>query len=1057
MSILKSEPPNVAINSFFSSFLRNATCAVFFFVAFLVKPVFAQHETSVESIGYTVQKSARADESQIRLAQTSAPQRTRIRVGFVDNDDPFSAIDEDGVKSGYAYEYLQYLAYYASWRYEYVYGDFSTLHEKLRNGEIDMLMHVFKIEEDHDNLFYSDYPMGSESVFLFVKPENTSVIQNSLKTIEGKTVAVANNFYGLPFLKNWLRHNNLSCRLVMFDSEQEAISAFENNYVDMLFYSDTHCNLDWIPLSRIAAFDYYIALSPNAKDIYAEFSDAQTKMYQTNPNFNYTIYNSVYSRLYYDRRLSEDENEWLKNHSVIALGCLKDNLPLSGMDSTKKPIGFITDFLQVVKKELGITKGTFYYKFYNSTDDLIAALQKGEIDAAFPITTDIYQAETSTIFISTPILRNIFASTTDDDGEKSKASGLFRDYVSFAATQQNTPFLDMMNRAKNFIPDETIHFILNKYIPKEIVFSLWDFVSENRWYILSFIVLVAFVIVGFSYGDAEKRKKLVARAELAEQKELRDQQEVLFNELVEDFDTIAIIDLDKEIVKRFSLRRKFKVLEKDLERIHSYYNRMNYFAEHAVYKDDVAMYKRAMRKEAILEALEKKSSYVVPVRICFGKEVMYYQAKIVRDTSSKDGNTVILGVRNIDEESKKTIRHNKLLEEAKEKADVANKAKSTFLFNMSHDIRTPMNAIVGFTDMALQYKMNPEKVEDCLKKVQVSSEHLLKLIDDILDMARIENGKIELEETEANLYGIIKDIVAIVQGSAEQKQIRFSLSLENISDSHIIIDTLRFKRIMINILTNAIKYTRSGGYVNFTVKQISAAKKGEGTYEFIVADNGIGMSKDFVRHIYDSFSRERSSSVSGVEGTGLGMSITKGLVEKMGGKISIKTQQRKGTTVFVKLPIKVQDKNATKADNSDDSGEAAVKKELRTEFNGHRALLVEDNELNREIGKTILEQKGLDVDLAVDGVDALDKAREAEPGYYDIIFMDIQMPLMTGYTATRMIRQVNDSYADIPIIAMTANAFEEDRKKALEAGMDGHLTKPIKLDALLSVLNEFLD
>ena len=637
----------------------------------------------------------------------------------------------------------------------------------------------------------------------------------------------------------------------------------------------------------------------------------------------------------------------------------------------------------------------------------------------------------------------------------------FRNFVSFATTKQNTPFLDMMNRVKNFIPDETIHFMLNKYMPKEMIFSLEDFIVENFWYIIIFIILIIVALIGFKYGHSEKRKKNVVREELEKQKELRYQQEVLFNELIEDFDTIAIIDLDKEIVKQFSFRRYFKPFEKNMGKLSNYYDRMDYFAVNAVFKDDIKHYKQAMKKEKILDALKNNPSYVVNFRACIKNEIMYYQAKIVRDTSSKDSDTVILGIRNVDAETKLILKHRRLLEEAKVKAEVANKAKSTFLFNMSHDIRTPMNAIVGFTDMALESIYNPAKVKDYLEKVKLSSDHLLKLIDDILDMARIENGKIELEETNADLIKVIKNIISMIEGNAEQKNIRLSLSMENITDSRICIDVLRFNRVMMNVLTNAIKYTNSGGYVQFTVRQLSSKKDGICQYEFIIADNGIGMSKEFVRRIYDSFSRERSSTISGVGGTGLGMSITKGLVDKMGGKIKIKTQQRKGTSIFITLPIKVQNVEAANVDGADGSsaiGVLSAEKEMRTSFSGYRVLLVEDNQLNREIAKTILEQKSLEVEIAEDGVVALDKIRGVEGGYYDLVFMDIQMPFMNGYTATRMIRQIqNSSYASIPIIAMTANAFEEDRKKALEAGMNGHLTKPIKTDELLKVLNEFLN
>ena len=1035
MSIKRGNPPVHAIHSYLSSALRRISCALLLLVAVF----FVSNAQNITSEATSTQQ-----ESQTKV----------VKVGFIDHDDSFSAIDDAGVKSGYAYEYLQFIAYYSNWRYEYVYGDFFELSEKLKKGEIDMMLHFFKDGLNEDTLLFSEYPVGTENVFLFVKPENTSIILSKSKTLDGKTVAVMNGFYGLPFFKAWLKQNNITCTIVPYDSEKAVKEAFNKGETDFLLFSDTHSNLNWLPLYRITATDYYIAMPKKAETLYEELVHAQETMYRKNPNLNYMIYNNYYSTLYYDWNLSDDETEWLKAHPVIAIGCLKDSMPLCGFNSTKMPSGFVVEFIERLRTTLKIFDTTIYYKFYDDEASLIRALKNKEVEVIFPVSFDLHQVEADTLYISTPILKKLSSFSGDsEDDSPDLPDHPYSNMVSFSSTKENVPFLDIVNRAKNYIPDETIHTILSKYMPHEYSYSIKDFLNENFWYIVCAILLLVMVYIGFSYGNSEKKKKLSAREELALQKDMIAHQEKLFSQLVQDFDSVSVVNLDTGEKKQFSVRGAFIGFKSDLNKLTDYRSYVECFADKIVFADDRKDFRLSMRRDKIIEGLKEEPSYHIRFRAKINDEIIYYQVNIFKDPSDEVNNTVIIGIRNVDEETKLAIKQRDLLEEAKNKAEVANKAKSSFLFNMSHDIRTPMNAIIGFTDIALQSKDNPERLADCLDKVQRSSAHLLKLVDDILDMARIENGKIELEETDANLITVIKDLSAIIQGTAEKKNIQFSLSLEDISDSHISLDVVRFNRIMMNILSNAVKYTNPGGHVLFTVKQVSSSRNNICSYEFIVADNGIGMTKDFVRHIYDSFSRERSSTISGVEGTGLGMSITKGLIDKMGGKISIKTQQRKGTTVTVRLPIKLRDVSA----DSDSLEKETAKKELRTSFEGYRVLLAEDNMLNREIAKTILEQKQLEVDIAEDGVVALDKVRNAEPGYYDLVFMDIQMPFMNGYTATRMIRQLKDDpRANIPIIAMTANAFEEDKKLALEAGMNGHLAKPIKTDELLKILNDFL-
>ena len=526
---------------------------------------------------------------------------------------------------------------------------------------------------------------------------------------------------------------------------------------------------------------------------------------------------------------------------------------------------------------------------------------------------------------------------------------------------------------------------------------------------------------------------------------------------------------------------------------------------------------------------------------------------------------------------------NRKLEIALQHEGAANRAKREFLFNMSHDIRTPMNAIIGFTSLAATHIDNREQVLDYLKKISTSSQHLLSLINDVLDMSRIESGKVKIEEKAVHLPDLVHDVRSIIQPNVAAKRLSLFIDTMDIEDEDIITDPLRLNQILLNILSNAIKFTPTGGMISIRIAQKNGAPKGCVCYEFRIKDNGIGMSEEFQKHIFEEFSREESSTVSGIQGTGLGMSITKNIVDMMGGTIAIESEPGKGSEFIVDLCFalsgqRVEPKQlpqleglrALVADDDTDtclsvstmlskigmrpewtiSGREAVIRtryameqgdefsvyiidwlipdmngievvrqirkmigkscpiiiltaydwtdieeearaagvtafcekplflsELRrvlaepygaepackpaqpaaAELKGKKLLLVEDNPLNRELALEILKEAGFTVDTAEDGEIAVQKMKQATPGQYDLILMDIQMPKMDGYEATRQIRALPDAAkAGIPIFAMTANAFEEDRQNALKAGMDGHIAKPLDIPHLLQVLADVL-
>ncbi|MCR5563637.1 MAG: response regulator [Desulfovibrio sp.] len=379
-------------------------------------------------------------------------------------------------------------------------------------------------------------------------------------------------------------------------------------------------------------------------------------------------------------------------------------------------------------------------------------------------------------------------------------------------------------------------------------------------------------------------------------------------------------------------------------------------------------------------------------------------------------------------------------------AEKANRAKTAFLNNISHDIRTPMNAIIGFTHQAIAHFDEKEHLREYLDKIALSGEHLLSLINDVLDMSRIESGKVTLEPKPVNLPDLIAALQKIIQADMEEKRLHLSTQIQ-LRDKDVLCDSLRLNQILLNLLSNAVKFSKSDDTVTLRVLQEETSETGRSTYEFSVEDTGIGMSAEFQKRIFEPFERERTTTVSGVTGTGLGMAITKRLVEMMGGTISVESAEGKGSKFHVLLtfescaPLKPSLDRAVR----DEEG-----------FSGTTVLLVEDIPLNRELAQEILTEKGFAVETARNGAEAVEKFSAANPPY-DLILMDVQMPVMDGYAATRAIRSLPGGRgAAVPIIAMTANAFEEDRQKALQAGMNGHIAKPIDVRRLFETLNETL-
>ena len=428
--------------------------------------------------------------------------------------------------------------------------------------------------------------------------------------------------------------------------------------------------------------------------------------------------------------------------------------------------------------------------------------------------------------------------------------------------------------------------------------------------------------------------------------------------------------------------------------------------------------------------------------------VVYYQFKVAFVHKSDGTRAAIVATRNVDALIKKERLQEMELQKAYIAAEAASKAKTDFLFNMSHDIRTPMNAIIGFTTLLEKHLDDKEAMQNYIAKIKTSNEFLLSLINNVLEMARIESGKEHLDESHENVHEFLQSVFILFDSQMQQKDVKFIKAIQ-VEHPDVIFDQTKMREILLNILSNALKYTLPGGTVTISITELPQDSPEYATYQTIIQDTGIGMSEEFLPHIFEDFSREHSSTESKVSGTGLGTAIVKKLIDLMQGTITIESELGEGTKITFTMRHKIVEPKKTKQ----------IRKRKKQypvqDFTGKRILLAEDNELNAEIAIAILEEAGFQIECAEDGIICIDMMEKASSDYYDLILMDIQMPNMNGYKATQIIRRLPDKKkATIPIVAMTANAFEEDKKNAFKAGMNGHIAKPIHVEELFDLLGE---
>ena len=1039
-----------------------------------------------------------------------------VRVGYYENEIFQEGAEEGAVKTGYAYEYYRKLAEYTGWKYEYVYGSFTDLYQMLLDGEIDLLAGLAFKEDRVGLIGYPEAAMGHESYNL-VKHEDDTEISVDPVTLEGKKIGVMESAL-VDALHEFLDSHGVKAEVITFPDYDSLFAAFNAGELDVLAgEGDSGFSAEnAVILNSFGASDYYLTVNIRRPDLLQELNTAQTLLSVEEPNYLNSLSVKYYSGSLASCAHSSAETEWLATHSELRVGYLENYLPYSDTDEGGQVTGIVTDVTDQLLKSLSIDTLSVSYHGYDNYDDMIADLVSGKIDTGFPVGGGLYFSEESGIYQTNPVVSA--ATEIVFHGE------FKRDEITHFAVNEN-------NRMQYYyvcthFPDAQITFYPSVDDCLEAV------VSEK---------VDATTLNGLRANDILKNTRYESLSLL---------------QLSQSDDRCYGVAMGNEGLLKL-LNRGINVLGVD-------------YGQNQAYR-----YADGLYSYSFFDLVRQHLGIYILVILSIAAVIIFL---LLRDNRRSRTQIREKEAARIELEEKQ-----KALSDALIAADHANRAKTTFLNNMSHDIRTPMNAIVGFTALAASHMDHPEQVKDYLQKISVSSQHLLSLINDVLDMSRIESGKVVIEEAEVHLPDVIHDLRTIIQANIAAKQQELLIDTQDVKHEDIVTDKLRLNQVLLNILSNAIKFTPAGGTISFRLIEEPSSHADTADFVFRIKDNGIGMSEEFQKTIFEAFTRERTSTVSGTQGTGLGMAITKNIVDMMNGTISVQSEEGKGSEFVVRIPCRIgeskdvsgkipelQGLRALVADDDtnsclsvsamlrdigmrpdwtnygkeavirakeakdqadefkvyiidwmmpdlngietvrrirkivgddapiiiltaydwsdieDEAREAGVTdfcakpifmSELRDvlakpflvekpasdespaapDFTGKHILLAEDNEMNQMIATAILENVGFTIDIAATGAEAVEKMEQASAGTYDVILMDIQMPVMDGYEAARQIRAMDGPQkAEIPILAVTANAFEEDRKIALEAGMNGHLAKPYDVDAIMQTLSEIL-
>lgn len=954
----------------------------------------------------------------IAIVETESENKI-VKIGYYKGDARFQdGFNDNDRKSGYAYEYFQKIAALTNWDYEYVYGSRSEIIDQLVNGEIDIVAGVYQTSARSQQVLFSKYDLGLQ---------------------------------GAP---------------------------------------------------------RYFAINKNREDLLEEFNQAQSQLVTSDADFLLTLQQEYYSQNSHYQTLTVAETSWLKEKGSLSIGYIQDSLPLSDQTDDGAPTGLIDEFLSWLQTYLQIPLNAVCY---NNVILMEEGLRNGEIDTAFPIYSDLWLTEQKGFFQTDPFVSDRITIVYQ---------GHYRSNI-----------LDRIALSETGLAPR--YYLATHYPDSKLIY----------------------------YDNEQKSFEALERGDVDCMVGCSSILQRFFTEHTEyyGYHMAQLDDLEKLCM---AVRRQDNVLVGILNKAINQLDDTTITAA-------MIQYSNVGNDITFLEVIQHYALAVILILVIFSSLLLYIYIKFRAKT------------RHFNEEQEKTRA---ALESALSATNAANESKTTFLSNMSHDIRTPMNGIIGMTAIAAAHIDDTSRVRDCLNKITSSSKHLLSLINEILDMSKIESGQIHLNEEMIELSNLMDELITLNKPLADAKHHDIEMHILNITHEHVIGDSMRLQQIFTNLVSNAIKYTPDGGYIEITLSEKPSNNPKRGCFIFEVKDNGIGMSPEYIPHIFEAFSRESKSTH--IQGTGLGMAIIRNIIRIMEGDITVQSEPGKGSTFTVTLFLKLREtetipydkfanlkilvvdddqvicestclllselnmkgewalsgreaveKVAARHDKGDDyfailidwkmpeldgvettkrirqyvkrdvpiiiisaydwsdiqiealeaGADGFVEKPLfksrlihlferlsgtsketgeqniqemaeQLDFSGKRTLLVEDNEINAEIALEILEMTGLEADWAHNGREAVNRIQNTEPNYYDCIFMDVQMPVLNGIEATKEIRAMErEDTKTIPIFAMTANAFNDDVKAVLRAGMNEHIAKPLDFHILLKTLNEYLN
>ncbi len=911
----------------------------------------------------------------------------KVRVGYYENEVFQEGAKEGAVKSGYAYEYYLKLSEYTGWDYEYVYGSFGDIYAMVLNGEIDLIAGLAYKDERVELISYPELPMGSES-YSFVKHDSDADITTDPRSFGGKKIGVLDSAM-VDVLGKYLDAHDIDAEVLTFADYEELFREFDAKDIDILAAEGdgAHDRAHAEVLFAFGGSDYYLCVNKARPDLLAELNTAQSMLASEEPNYLNSLNMKYYPASVSSRAFSVSEKEWADTHSELHIGYLENYLPYSDTNGSGEVTGMVKDLIPEIFEELGLDGITVIYTGYKSYDEMISAMQSDTIDAAFPVGGGLYYSEENGLYQSSPVISAptelVFSGEYDDST------------VSRFAVNKNNKM--------------QYYYVSTNFPDAEIM--LCDSIEECLDAVID--------------GKAEATTLNGMRAvDLLKNSGYRS---LSHRHISKNDDRCFGVKIGNEGLLKL-LNRGIAVTGSE-------------YAQNIAYRYTGELYSYGFTdvlKDHAAEFSVIAAAVLVTVIFLLARDIKRTRMEIADKERSRS---------ELEQTNMELEENRKALAKALGDAEHANRAKTVFLNNMSHDIRTPMNAIIGFTTLASSHIDDRDQVRSYLDKINVSSRHLLSLINDVLDMSRIESGKYTINVTAVHLPDVIRDIQTIMQANMLSKHLAFIVDTDDMIHDDVITDKLRLEQILLNILSNAVKFTPDDGTISLHVAEKPSSAE-ETVICFCIRDTGIGMSDEFRKTIFEPFTREQTSTVSGIQGTGLGMAITKKIVDMMGGTITVESREGEGSEFNVSIPCRTAPDSVRSDDTPGDSTDG---------FEGKTVLLAEDNDMNRMIATAILRDMGLTVEIAENGREAVDMVEKADAGHYAIVLMDIQMPVMNGYDAAVGIRALSDVMkASIPIVAVTANAFEEDRQLAFASGMNGHLAKPYDIAQIKATLREMI-